>query len=228
MAPNIVVTCATALAVAVTAAGVHRSRRQRRWLSEVLCFWFDGDPDDLYEARWFVPAGTAAQAALDDEVRARFGAALVTAMGGGLGAWRRTPHGCVALIVLLDQMGRHAHREQRDLIDAADHRALEVCNELLSRGWDRELSVAQLVFALMPLRHQPTVARLEDVMCALRHSRPHSVARLAFRPAPPLVSRLQGTRQQAAHLRRRGEPAVAALRSAYSPPNASPAGGWRP
>ena len=157
---------ASATGVAIAAGGVvaWRCRQRLADLEAVLSFWFDGDPDALYDARWFVPAGTAAQAALDVDVKHRFGSLHASAMRGDLDHWRQTPRGCVALIVLLDQMGRHIHREQRQLIDTADSHALKVCNAFLEQGWDRKLTPVQLVFSLMPLRHQPNISRLEDVM----------------------------------------------------------------
>ena len=154
-------TVAAAAVIAVTVARRHTSFAQ---VEAVLSFWFDGDTDSLYDTRWFVAAGGAAQTALDEEVRLRFGSLLASAMRGHLDHWRRSPRSCLALIVLLDQFSRHAHRGQRTLIDAADRRALQACTELLQRNWDREMTVAQLVFSLMPLRHQPSAERLEDVM----------------------------------------------------------------
>lgn len=43
-------------------------------------------------------------------------------------------------------------------------RALEVACSILQRGWDRLYSTEEFVFALMPLRHSPTIERLNDVL----------------------------------------------------------------
>eukprot|EP00966_Prymnesium_polylepis_P227870 5273111-Prymnesium_polylepis.1 len=63
-------------AAAVAAAAAVYRRRSLAEAERVLAFWFDGDPDELYATRWFVAAGSAAQAALDEEVRQKFGALL--------------------------------------------------------------------------------------------------------------------------------------------------------
>jgi tRNA(Ile)-lysidine synthase TilS/MesJ len=72
-----------------------------------------------------------------------------------------------ALILLLDQFPRHIHRGDRKSIEATDRRALEQCEELVKRGWHRRLTLPELVFALMPLRHSPTPERLRTVLSAL-------------------------------------------------------------
>ena len=156
---------ATLTAAAAVATAVLLLRRSSCDEAErVLAFWFDGNQDELYERRWFVAAGSAAQAALDGEVAASFGSLLERARRGELDHWRRTPRGALALIVLLDQLGRHAYRGQRALVAEADAIALLVCTDLFERGWDAQLGAAQLVFALMPWRHQPTEPRLEQAL----------------------------------------------------------------
>jgi len=74
---------------------------------------------------------------------------------------------CVCLILVLDQFSRHVHRHRRSDPQqqaACDAQALEVCEQLLSQGWERRLSVAEHVFALFPLRHSPSVARLQRAL----------------------------------------------------------------
>ena len=131
----------------------------------VLDFWFGGDLGTLYDSRWFVQSGSAAQRELDAEIRTRFGAVLACAECGELDdLWCDSPHGTLALIVLLDQLSRHAHRGDEDAVRSNDARALRLTRQLLARGWDTSLDVAQLIFALMPLRHQPTEERLREVL----------------------------------------------------------------
>ena len=133
-------------------------------VAAVLAFWFDGDPAELFSTRWFVPPKTAAQVAIDTEVRERFGALLCRAERGELDHWRDSPRSLVALIVVLDQLSRHVHRADRARVDANDARALELATSLLENAWERALPAAQLVFALMPLRHQPSAQRLATVL----------------------------------------------------------------
>lgn len=134
-------------------------------LEQVLDFWFDPtkSSDDLYDQKWFVAANSQAQAALDEEVRKRFGSLLADASSIRLFV-PATARTTLALIVLLDQLSRHAFRSDRDQVESNDKLALQLTQKLLARGWEATLSTAELVFALMPLRHQPNEARLRDVL----------------------------------------------------------------
>ena len=73
---------------------------------------------------------------------------------------------------VLDQFARHVHRDApRERLAATDTAALDCCERLLARGWAARLSVPELVFALMPLRHSATVPRLERVLQEARARR---------------------------------------------------------
>eukprot|EP00667_Euglena_gracilis_P007351 EG_transcript_7422 len=136
------------------------------WLA-VLQFWFAGDFDALYHQRWFPSEGSASQAKTDEEVRSRFGSLLDRAEAGELEDWATTPHSLVALIVLLDQLSRHRYRNLPDRdarVAQCDARALRHAEALSASGWAPLLTTPQRVFALMPLRHSPTVARLRHVL----------------------------------------------------------------
>lgn len=151
-------------AAALALAWRRRTRLLR--LSEmesVLDFWLMGQTSELYASRWFVQDGSAAQSRLDELIRERFGELLSRAEQGHLNHWARDLHGSLALILLLDQFSRHVHRADAGVIGANDVRALAIAQSLLSRGWQSELKAEELVFALMPLRHSPTVERLKQV-----------------------------------------------------------------
>eukprot|EP00668_Euglena_longa_P001370 GGOE01001623.1.p1 GENE.GGOE01001623.1~~GGOE01001623.1.p1 ORF type:complete len:690 (-),score=219.47 GGOE01001623.1:340-2346(-) len=137
------------------------------WL-EVLEFWFSGEFDTLYHHKWFPSDGSQSQAKTDEEVRGRFSGLLRCAEAGGLQDWTATPHSLVALIVLLDQLSRHQHRNtpDRDVqVARCDALALRHAEALQARGgWVPLLTTPQRVFALMPLRHSATVERLRNVL----------------------------------------------------------------
>lgn len=160
-------TALTATAVAFIGISVVASRRRRATLeiAAVLAFWLEDAPiDELYDKRWFVAAGSAAQTALDTKVRERFGTLLARAESGALAHWATSVRGLLALIIVLDQLSRHVHRSDRVRIETNDVEALRLSYTLLGRGWDVMLDTAQLVFVLMPLRHTPTEDRLQRVL----------------------------------------------------------------
>lgn len=132
---------------------------------DVLRFWF-GDGDDEREViargrpRWF-NGGEA----LDREIGERFGERVEAARRGGLADWAGDAHGRLALLVLIDQFGRHLHRGE-GVAFAADGLAQSLCLEGLRLGHDRQLGRPQRVFFYLPLEHAENPA-LQDCSVAL-------------------------------------------------------------
>jgi len=113
---------------------------------DVLEFWF-GAGDAASRRRWFVP-----DAGFDEEVKRRFGELAEQAGGGGLDGWAAEPRGALALVVLLDQFPRNAHRGT-ELAFAQDARALEVTRAAIAAGRDRALGLVERALLYMPLMH---------------------------------------------------------------------------
>jgi len=109
----------------------------------ILHFWFT----ELTPKQHF-----AKDAALDDAIRTRFGAVLEAAARCELFAWRATPEGRLAEIVVLDQFSRNVWRDTPRAF-AQDALALALAQELVASGQDRSLPVAQRRFAYMPYMH---------------------------------------------------------------------------
>lgn len=117
---------------------------------EILETWFagaDGGLSDEANRRWFSRDDT-----FDAMLRERFGTALDLAARGELGAWCITPHGSLAFVILCDQIARNIHRGSPRAF-ATDALALHECLGMLARGEERELTVLQRHFLLMPLMH---------------------------------------------------------------------------
>ena len=118
----------------------------------VVDFWF-GDatagPEAL-ERRgkvWF-----SADHAFDRECAARFAAPLEDAAAGILDGWADTPHGRLALVILLDQMPRNIHRGSPAAF-AHDTQAAAHCVAGIESGQDRSLHPVERLFLYMPLQH---------------------------------------------------------------------------
>jgi uncharacterized protein (DUF924 family) len=109
----------------------------------VLHFWFT----ELTPQQHF-----AKDAALDDTIRTRFGATLAAAAQCELFAWRTTPEGRLAEILVMDQFSRNVHRDTARAF-AHDALALALAQELVANGQDRSLPLAQRSFAYMPYMH---------------------------------------------------------------------------
>lgn len=109
----------------------------------ILDFWFT----ELTPKHHF-----AKDAGLDDTIRTRFGANLQAAARCELFAWRNTPEGRLAEILVLDQFSRNVYRDTPRAF-AQDALALALAQELVASGQDRSLPLAKRSFAYMPYMH---------------------------------------------------------------------------
>jgi uncharacterized protein (DUF924 family) len=109
----------------------------------ILHFWFT----ELTPKQHFVK-----DAALDETIRARFGDTLESAAKCELFAWRASPEGRLAEIIVLDQFSRNIYRDTPRAF-AQDALALVLAQELVANGRDSSLPQAQRVFAYMPYMH---------------------------------------------------------------------------
>lgn len=109
----------------------------------ILHFWFT----ELTPKQHF-----AKDAAVDEAIRTRFGATLEAAARCELFAWRATPEGRLAEVLVLDQFSRNAWRDNPRAF-AQDALALALAQELVASGQDSSLPVAQRSFAYMPYMH---------------------------------------------------------------------------
>ncbi|MGB4060169.1 MAG: DUF924 family protein [Burkholderiaceae bacterium] len=109
----------------------------------ILHFWFT----ELTPKQHF-----AKDAALDEAIRTRFGATLEAAARCELFAWRATPEGRLAEVLVLDQFSRNVWRDTPRAF-AQDALALALAQELVASGQDCSLPLAQRSFAYMPYMH---------------------------------------------------------------------------
>ena len=109
----------------------------------ILHFWFtELTPKQHY----------AKDTALDEAIRTRFGGTLEAAARCELFAWRATPEGRLAEVLVLDQFSRNVYRDTPRAF-AQDALALALAQELVASGQDRSLPLAQRSFAYMPYMH---------------------------------------------------------------------------
>lgn len=125
-----------------------------------LAFWFGTtreQPDRISDRRnwWFGPDEER-----DRELEARYQNDCDAARAGRLDDLADTPRGCLALILLLDQLPRNLYRGTARAF-ASDDQALELCLEGHRSGLDRPLALIERVFFWMPLQHAEDLERQE-------------------------------------------------------------------
>jgi uncharacterized protein (DUF924 family) len=109
----------------------------------VIDFWFR----ETEPPRWF-----AKDPAFDRLIRARFQALHASAARGELWAWRASPEGRLAEILVLDQFSRNIYRDSPPAF-AQDATALVLAQEAISAGADRDFDPPRKAFLYMPFMH---------------------------------------------------------------------------
>ena len=122
-------------------------------VARVLDFWFGQGDGEL----WFKRS-----VAFDAAVRTALAEDYERAAAGACDAWAETAEGCLALILLLDQVPRNLFRDDPRAF-ATDARALAVARKAVAAGFDRRLpSQSQRMFLYLPLEHSERLADQED------------------------------------------------------------------
>lgn len=119
-------------------------------LDDVLEFWFGKPGDPGYgEAResWFKSTPE-----IDAETVERFGALYEEAAAGKLDDAMDTPGGCLALVLVMDQLPRNMFRGSAKAF-ATDAKALAVSKHAITNGLDADMSENEKVFLYMPFQH---------------------------------------------------------------------------
>lgn len=116
---------------------------RKETIDEILQFWFD----DIDQSQWFKKNPD-----FDRQLEQRFGALVVQAKNDELDNWSESPRGCLALVVLLDQLSRNIYRGT-PLSFEADPTALKLMLQGIERKFDEELSLKQRSVFYLPLRH---------------------------------------------------------------------------
>lgn len=121
---------------------------------DVLHFWFvaHGEKD------WF-----GARPEFDVEIAARYSDTLSAAGGNATQAWRMTPGGRLAEIIVLDQFSRQIHRGRAEAF-AFDALALARAEDMVAEGDDRRVEPRRRMFAYMPFMHAESIALHERAL----------------------------------------------------------------
>jgi uncharacterized protein (DUF924 family) len=114
----------------------------------VLRFWFE----ELQPAQWW-----RVDPALDAAMRDRFGELHRAACAGECAAWRGTPEGRLAEVIVLDQFSRNRHRGTAQAF-ACDPLALGLAQEAVAQGADMALPPERRAFLYMPYMHSESRA----------------------------------------------------------------------
>lgn len=164
---------------------------------DVLDYWFG---DDVAGGSWQQRADIwfGGGDAVDAEITARFGDTLSEAGAGKLDDWAATPHGALALVIVLDQFSRNIHRG-RAAAFAHDAKALALVRNATSQGFDEALLPIERQFLYMPLMHAEDVAAQEECLARL-----HTLAEIPGPAQETIVAAIPFAEQHLEIIRRFG------------------------
>jgi uncharacterized protein (DUF924 family) len=118
-------------------------------MDEILEFWFGAGntPSEKLRALWFVHDPD-----FDRLCETRFREDYDAAAAGKLDSWKDNARGCLALILLLDQIPRNLFRNSPRAY-ATDSKARVAARDAIEHGYDRDLTPWQRMFLYMPFQH---------------------------------------------------------------------------
>ncbi|WP_181704571.1 DUF924 family protein [Chthonobacter rhizosphaerae] len=117
---------------------------------DVLDFWWQAGP-----AEWF-----RADPGFDERCRDTLLALHEEAAAGALDGWQETPHGTLALLILLDQIPRNVFRGTPRAF-ATDDKALAIARRAMEEGFPRAYPKDVRVFFYLPFTHAEDMAAQE-------------------------------------------------------------------
>lgn len=121
-------------------------------IDDILSFWFEEKALSAPQIDGRMDVWFGEDAVFDQQIQNRFADDVEAAAEGRLDHWAGTPHGRLALILLLDQFRRNIYRGTADAY-AQDRQALKLCVEGARDKGDKGLTPIQRVFFYMPLQH---------------------------------------------------------------------------
>jgi uncharacterized protein (DUF924 family) len=125
--------------------------------AQVLSFWFGRERKAWFEKN----------PAFDEDIHRRFFSLYEFAAARKLEDWKKTPAGCLALVLLLDQLPRNMFRGRAKAF-AADPAARSAARVILDNGWDKAMTPDERMFAYLPLEHSESLADQERCLALMK------------------------------------------------------------
>ncbi len=111
--------------------------------ADILDFWFS----DEASPRWFDSTPD-----FDRRLRRDYEDLWQRARRGELDHWRQSADGCLALVIVLDQLPLNMFRGEAESY-ATEAQARDVARAALARGFDGDLPIERRAFLYMPFMH---------------------------------------------------------------------------
>ena len=116
---------------------------------EIVEFWFS----DEVKSKWFKSTPE-----FDQQLRDKYEKLWQQGVDGELESWTESPEGCLALVILFDQLPLNMFRGEQKCFET-EQLSRNVADLAILRGFDQQLTDAQKGFLYMPFMHSE---KLED------------------------------------------------------------------
>ncbi|HIO92299.1 MAG TPA: DUF924 domain-containing protein [Leucothrix mucor] len=120
--------------------------------ADILDFWY---ADDMKKA-WF-----SSTPEIDENIRQRYEKLWQIAINKDLDDWKNTADGCLALIILLDQLPLNMFRGTAQSF-SSEQQAVAACYHAIKEGFDQDIikqsGSDRIAFLYMPLMHSEDIS----------------------------------------------------------------------
>ena len=133
--------------------------------TQIFQFWFGQSALDqpiVFKQSWYDP-----EPGFDEQVAERFALDYQQAASGTLAPLLRSPAGCVALVLLLDQFPRNMFRGTARAFTTHEQ-ARAVTRHAIKNEFDTGLSLYPRMFLYMPLEHSESLTDQDDSVSLFR------------------------------------------------------------
>ncbi|MDD7909441.1 DUF924 domain-containing protein [Pseudovibrio exalbescens] len=124
---------------------------------EILEFWWEAGRE-----KWFQSTPE-----FDEEIRSRFEGDLRKAAKGDYDSWQETPHGALALLLLLDQFPRNLFRGSAESF-AYDAKALAIARQAMEKNYHLAYPREVRLFFFLPFEHSENIEDQTTAVDAFR------------------------------------------------------------
>ncbi|MFW2374131.1 MAG: DUF924 family protein [Gammaproteobacteria bacterium] len=116
-------------------------------IDEIIDYWYS----DNMSRHWFNSTDV-----IDEQIRNRYEVLWQSARDGRLNHWMESAQGCLALIIILDQLPLNMFRGQAESF-STEQQAIIVARYAIDKGFDKSIPKQQLAFLYMPLMHSENI-----------------------------------------------------------------------
>ena len=119
--------------------------------SDIIEYWYS----EKSKKHWFNSTPD-----IDSEIKQRFEDIWIRAQQDEFSDWVKSPEGCLALIILLDQFPLNMYRGKAKSFKT-EQQAIRISLHAINKGFDKELKSDELLFLFMPLMHSENITHQE-------------------------------------------------------------------